>query len=1340
MTKWLKQHARFWVRTFWGTVLIGVIALAVTVQMGRAVFPIMNEYRGSVERALSDRLGVDIAIGGIAGEWQGLRPKLALADLSVRNPETGEAVFTVSTVEVEVGLLSSILDWRLAFRQVSFDGLQVTLMQEDEGRWLVRGLPETEAAALEAVDPAQQPLIDDPLDIFLFGRRVNLQDTKLRFVFRNDLQADITIPRIRMENDVDFHRLNAELRVGERAQAMALVVEGRGDPRDEQNFDANGYLSLRDFPSEQVLAALGITADALIDESDAVVPQWQHDGRVDLNLWFNGTAEKGFRWSGDVAVEGVPLIPPEGVQWPRLFSSTFYGEWDSRAGWEVALRDTELSWDDFAAPAFTALFRGGRGDPSELRVDRLDLNAWHDVFTRAGWLPEPLTGIFNELRPYGELNRVAMQARAPEDGYFFLRANVRNGGVHPWSGVPAVDGVNGYLETTALDGHIMLNSQDGFTLNFPKVYHHPLAFERADGDLRWKVNLEEQRVGISSGEFRVAREDVSAKGYLNLRLPFHPEPGVEPEMTLVIGVEEGFADLHRMLVPYTVPEDLYSWLDSSILEGSLHEGAFIYHGTLMSESKLHRVLQLSVRARDAVIQFDPRWPRLSSADGRLLLDDQRFSVTRLKAEMLGVSIEQGSIALRQSARGASPAIALQGRIRGTSQDILQLLKTSPVRSVMGEELANWKLQGGLAGAVDLLVPLGSDKGGEQHIRLQLEDNGLYIPTLDLSFTGLNGDFNYSSQTGLQVALRGSLWGNAMQFSMDTLEPNTDGARLQGRFSGAVDLAPLTAWMNRPEMGFFSGSAQVSGRLLVPLGSDEPIAMDLHSDLLGVAIDLPHPVGKTTDSPTPFHMRLELDTSDRETRYRFDLQNRVGVKAQLVRRSDAMQAASIVFGDEEPKLESGFVNVSGRLVSGDAIQWYDALLRYMNALDAQPVALVNDERFTLRKDPFRIYHHTPVRARLHFDRLHATALEFRDVSLEALELAESWQINLAGPDIAGTVEYFGEQRPLRVDLDHLTLTTSEVGDQHPEDVDTSATGEVSGMSALDPASLPAAEVQLSDWYIGKQPMGQLSFRLRPSDSGAVVFDLHAQVRGLHIQGPDERGAELIWLNTDRGHVTHFSGVATAGDVGEVLQAWEMEKALTSKTAAFDFSLQWLGAPDDMTLLSLAGLVEVDIERGRFIRGASAGENPLVKLVGLLNFDTLARRLRLDFSDLHPEGMGYEQVTGELVFHRGTISIESPLKVSMPASELQLVGTVDMVGERLDGQLVATLPLAGNLTFAAALTGGLPSAVMVFVVSKLFKRQMDMASSLRYRIRGAWDDPELKLEKVFESSTEPRALTD
>jgi uncharacterized protein YhdP len=84
-----------------------------------------------------------------------------------------------------------------------------------------------------------------------------------------------------------------------------------------------------------------------------------------------------------------------------------------------------------------------------------------------------------------------------------------------------------------------------------------------------------------------------------------------------------------------------------------------------------------------------------------------------------------------------------------------------------------------------------------------------------------------------------------------------------------------------------------------------------------------------------------------------------------------------------------------------------------------------------------------------------------------------------------------------------------------------------------------------------------------------------------------------------------------------------------------------------------------------------------------------------------------------------------------SSFQFNGIGDANQRSLDGELVATLPVADNLPWVAALTAGLPVAAGVFVVSKLLQKQVNQLSSAVYSISGSWDDPQVEFAHIFDS---------
>ena len=60
------------------------------------------------------------------------------------------------------------------------------------------------------------------------------------------------------------------------------------------------------------------------------------------------------------------------------------------------------------------------------------------------------------------------------------------------------------------------------------------------------------------------------------------------------------------------------------------------------------------------------------------------------------------------------------------------------------------------------------------------------------------------------------------------------------------------------------------------------------------------------------------------------------------------------------------------------------------------------------------------------------------------------------------------------------------------------------------------------------------------------------------------------------------------------------------------------------------------------------------------------------------------------------------------------------------------MASNLPWVAALAGGLPVAAGVFVVSKVFEKQVNRLSSGVYAIGGTWEEPTVRFDRIFDDA--------
>jgi uncharacterized protein YhdP len=325
--------------------------------------------------------------------------------------------------------------------------------------------------------------------------------------------------------------------------------------------------------------------------------------------------------------------------------------------------------------------------------------------------------------------------------------------------------------------------------------------------------------------------------------------------------------------------------------------------------------------------------------------------------------------------------------------------------------------------------------------------------------------------------------------------------------------------------------------------------------------------------------------------------------------------------------------------------------------------------------------------------------------------------------------------MKINLASLRLNSSLLNAQEREDDAPVQISKV-GTLSVDPRALPLADIAVKELYLDDVNYGNWSLEIRPNDKGVSFDKINGTVKGVRVMGAGDNssGAKMEWLVNDSVSSTRFTGVLAAQDISAVLRDWQKPDTMESKSARFNADITWAGDPQDFSLKNISGNVDVWLEQGRFKSAPSAGSDGFLRLMAVLNFDSLARRLRLDFSDLYKSGLAYDEISGKLGFTPGTLTFTEPLSVKTPSSRLQLAGKLDLEHEKIDARLVATLPVVGSYTFFTALVTGLPAAAGIYFASKLFKKQVDRATSISYSIKGSWSEPKMNFDRLFESEEE------
>ncbi|HEY7885987.1 MAG TPA: DUF3971 domain-containing protein, partial [Cellvibrionaceae bacterium] len=1212
----MRRVLRYLLRKFYLLLAISVICLAVLVQLGRTFSYMAADYQPQLVDYISRQLQAEVSLGSVNAEWEGLQPVLDVTDIRIANYD-GEQLLALDSARIRLDLQTSMFRRQLVWGNLSFRGAHLGFHQQQDGRWQLAGInPEASGAVSDAV-------YHRLLDILLAAKRIAFEQTQFTLGFYQGQTLELTSPSLLLENAGDFHRLQLQLGLPERADALFFIAESEGDPR-HRDTSISAYLQLRDVPTDTPMTALS----ALLAGSVEGLPIEVHGGRLDTSLWLSRDASiNHYKIAGDMAIGAFSLSDVEGdVGTIDGFNAAVLGHFSHPGDWRIGLQDGQLWVDEARLDHWNLSLSSTLDEALQIHFDRLPLAPFTDMVMRSEALyPYPeLVELLQDLNPQGVVDNLWLRLPFGSPADWSVAANLRDVKVSSWGQVPAFDGVNGYLYSTASHGYFQLDSPAGFSASFEDVYHHPLSFESARGQVGWSI-VPGESIYINSGRMQVGDGDEHAEGYFWLSLPWQRNSG-DIDLTIYLGARQVSAGQYKKYMPALLPDYIREWVASSIGNqnpGIATAGGFVFRGTINSAEAAMSSFQLALDITDGELDYFPGWPGLKDISGSLLVDDDRVDGILNRGRIYNSHISNGRIKVADNPAGEGPLLSISGEVDGIASDGLRILRQSVLRQYVGNNMDNWYLHGSLKGEVAVNVPLVEDQPGQwQDLTFDVDASSFALDNFNLELKNFNGRIRYNSDSGIQSdTLRAELFGEPADIVFDTSDSH--GARATTvDVNTEVSAAQLQEWTQLPLLSYVKGSLPLKMHLALNHNDAEQqdqdariAAVSVEAKLDQVEIDLPAPLGKPAGQAQALVINYILGT---ETALA-DIHYGNRLRALLLVDTDTLTLKSGVIGNRQDlqlPLEP-VLAITGHLPALDIGAWQRAYGDYQQQYPPTDTAVP-----ALTSLP-------PLQLDLTLDEHVTGDITWRNARVQARQQPDAWDVLFTSDQANGELYWpLSRNQHVNLRLQRLSLQRELIGG---DEVDDSLQQQPS--PSIAPSlweQLRSAEVSIEWLELDGQDFGSWQFTLQPYREQLAFVDIMGQLRGLQIGGTEHQGAYMLWYNDANAPYTGISARVSAGDLGGVFDAWEMPRSIESERAQFDLNLFWGGTPADFSLGFISGSVNASVVDGRFLRTGDSPGQGLLRLLGLFNFDSLARRLRLDFSDLYKSGLTFDEITGEVAF--------------------------------------------------------------------------------------------------------------
>lgn len=1274
----------------WGVAVCAIVALAVYVSLGRWLSTHIEAYQEEILAQLNQRVPFHIEARTLRGEWRSFTPELVLSDLRLSLPGEDGDTLDLSGGRIGIDVLGTLSSRSLQVSALQLDSMALSGELTGEGRIIFPGLT------------GRGGEVGEWLREFLLNlEHVTLRDHTLHLKLPEGRESRRFDFDLHLDREGSTRRIGATL-VSRHGSEIEVVGRGVGNPFRPETFTGELFL---DIGSDN----LGAVREML-----ASPPGFWVDGSLASQWWLSWNRGKA-SLDTRVHIENAVVRPDDG-EWALPLDEVSL---------QASLLERKNRWTVFASD-----FRARQGK-SEITIPRIQLDAWgksvrlrmadlplaplNQLLLAVDALPESVASVFTTLQPSGELTALQLSvgnitSPAAEWG---ADANFEGVQVQSWRGAPGVTSATGYLEISEKGGYVILDSQQ-FTMDFPTVYRQRLFYDDIHGTLN--LNWDSDGLVLDSGLITAQAAEGVARALFRLNVPF-TETEVGLEMDLLVGLANSHP-VHRVkYVPYVLNPALLDWLGRAIGEGEVEQAAFVWRGSLRAGAAPRRTVQLFLNVANTALDYHPEWPAVSNVDGTIFIDDTNVSVWADSAQLLDSTVRRLS-AEAWLADDEQMRLAIDGQFRGSATDGLAVVNESLLGRLAGGAFSQWRASGDLDADLQLELNLGdSDSPPQVDLLTSLGDVNLEIEPGGLSLQGIGGELRYSTKSGFSSrGLAGRLWRHplSVEVSQEQLPGAEDDAgfgdtAIRVALASTVAMDDLRQWLGIEALGLAKGESAVEG--LVEIISGEMPRLHMSSDLVGVALDLPPPWSKQAEEHGLLDIELPLGSEPAV----LDLALDGELELQLDISGGELRSAALGISSAPPLLVPHSVEVSGRaeLVDVTAIGMF--IDRYLVSDTAAPGFRLEKEAEEKKVRQFDVRVHE-----LQAGRLSVSGREFSGVQFSLDYGPSGWQAD-ARTDWAQGSYNQPRQGPAALRFDTLELSGLD-GLVKP-----------SGDGSPEPFQLPRMTVDIDQLGRNGVPLGDLHFDLDSAGGVIRAENIRGVLAGMAL--PAEQPASLTW---DQSGDTRLEARLLFADFGATLQQLGYEKFLETERGRLELDLAWPGAPEDFTLSRGRGSVLIDMKQGRFLDTPARATGAL-KVVSVLNLAGVVERLSL--SHMFESGIPFDNLDGEILLQQGTIEVPG-IDVVGGLSGFSFNGVSDIAARTLDGELVATLPVANNLPWVAALAGGLPVAAGVFVVSKVFEKQMNKLSSGVYHIGGTWDEPELSFDRIFDDETRNiiRQLTD
>ena len=1262
---------------FYSLVLTILLAILFAVSI-RLALPKINIYKNEIESTISDYMGYSVDIDTINAEWKGWTPNLYLENIKLLNERNNSEIIQLHSARIGINLVESISRGAVTPSYIQISGLNLNVYRNKDGAISIKNdnslntNVNNQPGLMEWLF-TQKYLILKNINLVWNDENINIG----RKEFNNisiELKKDKKNTRIEL-NTVLSQQEEQLFKINANITGDILTSTWHGDI----NFELINIDPTR-FTNKLYIFSDGGQSNTKISTKWENAKLINFDGTLkysnfssiteeslllvkNINFNLNGSRKLNKDWSLNLILHNL---------------ETTNGEWPASNYQFEFIKDS--SNDNYRYKGYLAFLRLEDILPFIITTNILPNNIFQKLDL------ESISGDINNLNiEIDHINEESIKIKE-------LNANFDKLSIISHDQSSSISGLKGVL--AANNNSINVNIDSDFTkVKFDKLYTDEKIFSKLTGEL--ELNYDKLLIN----NLKIIFDGISLTSNGNILINEDP-----PYIDLNLTLDESNIEYFSTLIPDKTNPELYKWLNNSLLGGKILSADMAYQGYakdfLLNNSKSN--FKAIFNVSDVNLDYDKNWPPIDNLTAEIIIENDDLLANISSGYIFDAEISNTTAKIKHIS-GKSHNVIVNTQIYSHMNDLKNFIAQSP----LNENPALIKYTNNIIGNIDinlnLDIPLGLEKtkfNGSVSLNSSSIESGL--PGLALE--NVNGDINFSMHEIWANDIDAIYIGNPIKLTIPTINyKNLD--FLPFEISGVANkkfiidqitslfpnlynnIKNIRTYLSGESEWTFSLSESENNSQL----NDKKI--EFKSDLYGIGINLPPPLGKEKNELRPLIIETNISNLliDKVNIY---YNNEIFTDIFIDNTKDFfVKNINIGLETKHPENKTdNKISIQGSMNSLSFTDWANLINT------SKTNNKVNQDKTFLGK--------------INVKNLEIINKNFNNVNINfsSSNSNKDWNIVFDSEKIKGEARY----KKKSIDkndylyLNFETLSLSE--NQNTEN-----------LTAYKIHNIPELEISINNFIYKNNELGHLNLKTSNSDNIINIDKLSFKKPGLNIN------ANGFWSSIDEIDKSEFYIKLESDSIEKMFDTFNYAATnIKDAKTLLEFNINWDDSPLNFAMENLNGQINMNIEKGQFLDI----ETKAGRLFGLLSIQALPRRLSLDFADLFNKGFTFDTIKGNFNLERGQ-AYTNNLQMIGPSGDIMISGRTGLVIEDYD-QIATVIPkVSDSLPLASALFGPIGAGVgaVLFLAGELFEsipENIDKILTQQYSIKGSWENPDI--EKV------------